>query len=332
MAYTNSPLVTYKNITKNKTTNRTHVIDTITIHCIVGQWTAKQGCDYFATTGRQASSNYVVGKDGSIGLSVEEKDRAWTSSSRSNDMRAITIECASDTKPPYAVTDAAYNALIKLVADICKRNGIKKLMWQGNKALVGNIEKQNMTAHRWFSSTDCPGEYLFSRFGDIANKVNALLCTTNTAPTTQPTGDNLYRVQTGAFKEKANAEAELKKVEAAGFDGIIVQANGLYKVQVGAFAKQENANEMQKRLKAAGFATMITNNKGTVSQTTETKPITVGSTVRVNKGAKTYTGGGLADFVYERNHRVDSVNGNRVVISYQGTIVAAVNIKDLTVV
>ncbi len=332
MAYTNSPLVTYKNITKNKTVNRTHAIDTITIHCIVGQWTAKQGCDYFAGTTRQASSNYVVGKDGSIGLSVEEKDRAWTSSSRSNDMRAITIECASDTKPPYAVTDAAYNALIKLVADICKRNGIKKLLWQGNKALVGNIEKQNMTAHRFFSNTSCPGEYLYSRFGDIANKVNALLGATNTAPITQPTGDNLYRVQTGAFKEKANAEAELKKVEAAGFDGIIVQVNGLYKVQVGAFAKQENANEMQKRLKAAGFATMITNNKGTVSQTTETKPITVGSTVRVNKGAKTYTGGSLASFVYDRNHRVDSVNGNRVVISYQGTIVAAVNIKDLTII
>ena len=73
MAYTNSPLVTYKRLTNNRTSPRNHVIDTITIHCIVGQWTAKQGCDYFATTDRQCSANYVVGKDGSIGLSVEEK-------------------------------------------------------------------------------------------------------------------------------------------------------------------------------------------------------------------------------------------------------------------
>ena len=118
MAYTNSPLVTYKRITNNKTSPRNHAIDTITIHCIVGQCTAKQGCDYFATTDRECSANYVVGKDGSIGLSVEEKDRSWCSSSSSNDHRAITIEVASDTTHPYAVTDKAYNALIKLVADI----------------------------------------------------------------------------------------------------------------------------------------------------------------------------------------------------------------------
>lgn len=124
----NSSLVTYTRITNNKTSPRNHAIDTITIHCIVGQWTAKQGCDYFATTDRECSANYVVGKDGSIGLSVDEKDRSWCSSNRDNDNRAITIEVASDTKHPYAVTDEAYEALIKLIADICKRNGIKKLV------------------------------------------------------------------------------------------------------------------------------------------------------------------------------------------------------------
>ncbi len=98
--FTNSPLVSYTRISPNKTPNRNHAIDTVTIHCIVGQWTAKQGCDYFATTNRQCSANYVVGKDGSIGLSVEEKDRSWCSSSASNDNRAITIEVASDTTHP----------------------------------------------------------------------------------------------------------------------------------------------------------------------------------------------------------------------------------------
>ena len=125
----NSPFATYTRITKNKTSPRNHAIDTITIHCIVGQWTAKQGCDYFATTDRQCSANYVVGKDG---LSVDEKDRSWCSSNGTNDNRAITIEVASDTTHPYAVTAKAYAALLDLVTDICKRNGIKKLVWSTN--------------------------------------------------------------------------------------------------------------------------------------------------------------------------------------------------------
>jgi hypothetical protein len=138
------------------------------------------------------SSNYVVGKDGSIGLSVEEKDRSWCSSSPSNDHRAITIEVASDTTHPYAVTDKAYEALIKLVADICKRNGIKKLLWKGDKSLIGQVDKQNMTVHRWFANKACPGEYLYSRHGEIADRVNALLGET-TAPTAKP---HLVRVST----------------------------------------------------------------------------------------------------------------------------------------
>lgn len=171
----NSSLVTYTNLTKHKTSPRNHKIDTITIHCYVGQVSAKQGCDYFATTTRKCSANYVVGYDGSIGLSVEEKNRAWTSSSSSNDDRAITIEVASDKTHPYKITDKAYKSLIKLVADICQRNGIKELKWQGNKNLIGQIDKQNMTVHRWFSSTTCPGDYLYGLYGQIANEVNEIL-------------------------------------------------------------------------------------------------------------------------------------------------------------
>lgn len=172
----NSSLVTYKKITSHKTSPRTHAIDTITIHCIVGQWTAKQGCDYFASTDRECSANYVVGKDGSIGLSVDEANRSWCSSNKANDHRAITIEVASDTTHPYAVTDAAYNALIKLVADICQRNGIKKLVWSTNKNdRVNHLNGCNMTVHRDFANKSCPGEYLYSRHGEIAAKVNAIL-------------------------------------------------------------------------------------------------------------------------------------------------------------
>lgn len=201
MGYTNSSLVTYKNITSNKTSPRTHAIDTITIHCIVGQWTAKQGCDYFASTTRQCSANYVVGKDGSIGLSVDEKDRSWCSSNAANDHRAITIEVASDTTHPYAVTDAALNALIELVADICKRNGIKKLVWSTNKTdRVNHNNGCNMTVHRDYANKACPGDYLYNKHGYIAEQVNAKLgvTTTTTTPTTSTTQTTTSKLQ---FKE-----------------------------------------------------------------------------------------------------------------------------------
>lgn len=189
VGYTNSGLAVYKNLTGNCTKPRTHAIDTITIHCIVGQWTAKQGCDYFAGTDRQCSSNYVVGKDGSIGLSVEEANRSWCSSNAANDHRAVTIEVASDTVHPYAVTEKAYAVLIDLVADICKRNGIKKLVWSTKKAdRVNHKNGCNMTVHRDYANKACPGEYLYSRMGDIAAQVNKRLGVTDAgqAPAEKP--------------------------------------------------------------------------------------------------------------------------------------------------
>ena len=175
MSYTNSSLVTYTNISPNKSSPRNHSIDTITIHCMSAQWTAKQCCDYFAKSSAQASSNYCVGKDGSIGLSVEEKDRSWCSSNASNDNRAITIEVASDTTSPYRVTSKAFNSLIDLLVDICKRNDIKELKWKGDKTLIGQISQQNMTVHRWFANKECCGDYLYNKHGEIASTVNERL-------------------------------------------------------------------------------------------------------------------------------------------------------------
>lgn len=180
MGYSNSPLVTYTKISPNRTAPRNHAIDTITPHCFVGQVTAKSGCNashfvnYDPNNG--ASCNYVVGKDGSIGLCVPESDRSWCSSNRTNDNRAVTIEVASDNFYPYAVTDAAYEALIKLMADICKRNGIKELKWSTNKTdRVNHLKGCNITVHRDYANKSCPGEYLYSRMGDIAKKVNNIL-------------------------------------------------------------------------------------------------------------------------------------------------------------
>lgn len=175
----NSSLVNYVKISPNKTSPRKHKIDTISIHCAAGQLTAKQllNLDHFLTYDhkRGASYNYAIGYDGSIGLGVPEKDRSWCTSSKSNDHRAITIEVASEPEHPYAVTDRAYNALIKLLVDICKRNDIKELKWKADKSLIGQVNKQNMTVHRWFANKDCPGDYLYNRHGLIAKEVNALL-------------------------------------------------------------------------------------------------------------------------------------------------------------
>ena len=172
----NSSLVSYTKISPNRSSPRNHEIDTISIHCVVGQCTVEALGEVFAPTSRQASSNYGVGRDGRIGMYVEEKDRSWCTSSSSNDNRAITIEVASDTKHPYAVTDAAYEGLIKLLVDICQRNpGIKRLKWEGDKNLIGQVDKQNMTVHRWFANKACPGEYLYERHGEIAAEVNRRL-------------------------------------------------------------------------------------------------------------------------------------------------------------
>ena len=180
--FTNSPLVSYTKISPNKTSPRNHKIDTITIHCVVGQCSVETLGNIFAPTSRQASSNYGIGKDGRIGMYVEEKDRSWCSSNAANDHRAITIEVASDTEHPYAVNDKAYAALIDLLVDICQRNDIKELKWKADKSLISQVDKQNMTVHRWFANKACPGDYLYERHGAIAEAVNKRLGVTTITP------------------------------------------------------------------------------------------------------------------------------------------------------
>ena len=212
MAYTNSKLVNYTRISPNRSVNRNHKIDTISIHCVVGQCSVETLGSIFASTSKEASSNYGIGYDGRIGLYVEEKDRSWCTSSSSNDNRAITIEVASDTYHPYRVKDVAYKSLIKLLVDICKRNGIKKLVWSTNKSeRMNHLNGCNMTVHRDYANKSCPGDYLYNLHGQIAKEVNAQLGS-GTSSTTKKT---LYRVrktwkdiksQKGAFNDLSNAK------------------------------------------------------------------------------------------------------------------------------
>lgn len=274
MAYTNSKLICYTKLSPNHSGTRTHSIDRITPHCVVGQLSAESICGCFTSPSRQASCNYGIGTDGRISLCVEEKNRSWCSSSNANDQRAVTIECASDMKEPYAMNSKVYESLIKLCTDICKRNGKKKLLWLGDKNKTLNYAPKSdemvITVHRWFANKSCPGNWLYERLGDLAAKVTANLNGTAPADTKK---DTLYRVQVGAYSVKSNADSQLKKVKAAGFDTYMVKVGGLYKIQVGAYSKKSNAETMQKRLKEKGFDAFITTQSGSAVAETSKKSI-----------------------------------------------------------
>ena len=221
MAYTNSSMAVYTKLSPNHSGQRTHSIDRITPHCVVGQATAERICDCFISLDRQASCNYGIGTDGRVSLCVEEKNRSWCSSSRENDQRAVTIECASDTSAPYAMNSKVYESLIKLCTDICQRNGKKKLLWFADKTKALNYapeaDEMVLTVHRWFANKSCPGDWLYSRLGDLAAKVTTALGSTPTEgdPAQEPSKAELYRVrktwadaksQKGAYKILSNAK------------------------------------------------------------------------------------------------------------------------------
>ena len=223
MTYTNSSLVSYTKLSPNHSGQRTHSIDRITPHCVVGQCSVETLGNIFLPTSRQASCNYGIGVDGRVGMYVEEKNRSWCSSSSANDQRAVTIECASDTTEPYAFKDVVYQTLIKLCVDICKRNGKKKLLWLGDKDKTLSYEPKSdemvLTVHRWFANKSCPGSWMYARMGDLAEKVTAQLGSGTSGDTEAEYPEKLtegyYRVrktwsdskpQKGAYKLLSNAK------------------------------------------------------------------------------------------------------------------------------
>lgn len=191
MAYTNSSLATYTQLSPNHSGERTHSIDRISPHCVVGQLSAKSIAGLFASSSRGASCNYAIGTSGDVALVVEEKNRSWCTSSNANDQRAITIECASDLTAPYAFNTTVYNKLVELCTDICKRNGKKKLLWLNDYNTSVNYspasDEMVLTVHRWFANKSCPGDWMFARMGDLASKVTAALGGTTTSTTTTTT-------------------------------------------------------------------------------------------------------------------------------------------------
>ena len=216
MAYTNSSMVSYTRLSPNHSGQRTHSIDRITPHCVVGQLSAESICGCFTSPSRQASCNYGIGTDGRVSLCVEEKNRSWCSSSNANDQRAVTIECASDKTEPYAMNSRVYDSLVKLCTDICRRNGKKKLLWLGDRNKTLNYAPKSdemvLTVHRWFANKSCLGDWLYARLGDLAARVTAAL---GTGISADKAASQLYRVrktwadsksQKGAFSILANAK------------------------------------------------------------------------------------------------------------------------------
>lgn len=297
MSYTNSSLVDYTKLSPNHSGLRSHAIDRITPHCVVGQCTVETLGEIFAPMSRQASSNYGIGKDGKVGMYVEEKNRSWCSSSSSNDHRAITIEVASDTEYPYTMNDVAYNKLIDLCVDICRRNGKTKLLWFGNKdkTLSYNPMPNEMviTIHRWFASTACPGDWLYFRLEDLAAQVTA-------------------RLNKKEAKEEAEEEAK-------------------YYVQTGVYSSLKDAKNMVTKLKTIGFDAIIKDKDNKI--VFDKAEFEVGDTVIMEKNAPVY---GMTrkfqDWVYNSTLYVRGINGSQVIISTlkEGDITGVVDKKYLT--
>lgn len=175
----NSKLVSVTKLSPNHSGLRTHTIDRITPHCVVGQLSAESICNCFTSPSREASCNYGIGTDGRVALVVDEKNRSWCSSSNANDQRAVTIECASGLEEPYTMNSKVYKSLVKLCVDICKRNNKKKLLWFNSKSkslsYKPKYDEMVLTVHRWFDNKSCPGNWLYSRLGKLAKTVTKKL-------------------------------------------------------------------------------------------------------------------------------------------------------------
>ena len=294
--YTNSSLVSYTKLSPNKNTTRVHktynpngVIDKITIHHAAGKVSVETMGNIFAPTSRQASSNYGIGTDVRVGLYVDEKHRAWTSGSAANDYRAVTIEVANDTiGGNWHVSDKVLAKLIDLCVDICKRNGIKKLNFTGDK-------NGNLTLHKMFQATQCPGPYLESKMKYIAEQVNNRI-----AP--------MYRIrkswtdtasQKGAYTSLTSAKTECDKA-----------GKGYYVF--------DSAGKQVYSAKA---------------NTTTSSTLKVGDKVKMKSNAPLYgTTTKFSSWVYSSTLYVREINGARVVVSTQktGAVTGAVDKKYLT--
>lgn len=215
-----SSLVDYTMLSPNYNSRQDTKVTRITPHCVVGQFDARDvaGWKKF-NDGKTASMNYVIGKDGKILCNVLEENRAWTSGSRENDYRAITIECSSDKTSPYTFNDAVFNSLKELIYDICIRYDKKGIIISTSASDALEKEKNYpnfmiITYHKYFQNVECPGKWLIEHMNEVRDYVNNKLLSQ----------DILYKVQVGAFKCRDNAEKLKNKLKEQGYsDAFIIE-------------------------------------------------------------------------------------------------------------
>lgn len=252
-----------------------------------------------ANPAREMSSNYAIGNDGRIGLFCPESDRSWCSSSAWNDNRAITIEVSNSAygdASGWPVSNAAYNSLIKLCVDICKRNGIKKLTFTGD-------QNGSLTFHYMFWATACPGPWIKARAQEICDKVNAQLNTSNNdEKKNDDTGFKTYTVKLKSSDPVYDSPGG-KQIATVGPGNVftIVEDKKVGNVKYG-------------KLKSGKGWVIVETTQSDSKGGSDNGSIKVGDLVTITSGARYYTGGSIPQWVLNDKWYISSLSGNRAVL------------------
>jgi hypothetical protein len=288
----NSSLVTYTRISPNRNSPRNQPITKITVHHMAGVMTVEQFGNIVANPSREMSANYAIGNDGRIGLFCPEADRSWCSSSPWNDNRAITIEVSNSAygdASGWPIGDKAYNSLIKLCVDICKRNGIKKLEFTGDK-------NGSLTFHYMFTATACPGPWMKSHAQDLCDKVNVQLTGSTPTPTPQPSTS--YTVSLKA--------SDLIYGTPGGRQTGTVGANGVFTIVEDKWVSGVKYGKLKS---GAGWVIVAKANNTNTSTSFKT-----GDLVKIASNAVYYTGGGIPEWVKRENWYISYISNDRAVL------------------
>lgn len=326
----NSPLVCYTKISPNCTKPRNQKITHIVVHHMAGNASIETCGEIFARPSRRCCSNYGIGSDGRIALYCDEANRSWCSSSGAIDHKAITIEVANDGgSPDWHVSDKAFESLVALCTDICKRNGIASLNYTGDKS--GNLHM-----HKWYAATGCPGPYLGSKFPELAKRVNANLkgkattskTTTTTTTTTKTTSTKTTTISSSFLPSKGYfgpGDTDVKIGQIADF---MYKTFPTYtkKAALGnKFGPNLKASiiQFQKNtgLKADGCVGPLTLSKlcaygfdGGTSDS-KAKTISVGDKIKIAAGSKYTTGGKIPTWVLNSTLYCREISGNTIAFS-----------------
>ncbi|HIS12701.1 MAG TPA: N-acetylmuramoyl-L-alanine amidase [Candidatus Onthocola stercoravium] len=288
-------------------------IEMVALHHMAGVLSAEECGRIFQQAGRGASANYGIGKDGEVGLYVDEYNTAWANANWDSNCKSVSIELSnSSASGNYPVSDVVLNKAIDLIADIFKRNNLGKC-----------VKGQNLVWHSMYSNTYCPGDYIRGKLDYIVDKVNEKLGLNSNAGS----NDNLYKVQAGAFSKKENAENLAKEIKNKGIDTCIITEDGLYKVQCGAFKNVDNAKNIAKTLNNMGYDTYIVGLNESTSSNQSSNTIKAGDKVRVTNAVQ-YNGQSFA--VYFDTYDVIEVSGDRAVIGQGSEVTCAININNIT--